>query len=239
MEISKELQQFNLADRTAKVKILTGQVAENIIEIGRTLLEVKENLSYGEFQNWLENDVNYSKSTAYNFMKISKAFPDFQSVGNLGMRKLLALTGLEMDNREKVVADNDLESMTVKQVEKTIKEEKMVKEVEKFMEKLSQKLPVEESSFNYTEYGFTDEEIQELEQIRHNLNEVFENNRIQQYETLLVFRKIFADEKRFAKFVIQTGLKEAIEELVFERGFPDKLCEVWDRIEYNLNKFSS
>ena len=39
MEESYKLQTFNLADRTAKVKILTGQVAENIIEIGKTLLD--------------------------------------------------------------------------------------------------------------------------------------------------------------------------------------------------------
>lgn len=44
MEESKELQNFNLAEKTAKVKILTTQTAENIIEIGRTLLEVKDNI---------------------------------------------------------------------------------------------------------------------------------------------------------------------------------------------------
>lgn len=77
MEQATELQVFDLAEKTAKVKILTGQVAENIIEIRRTLLEVKENLSYVEFQ-------------------------DFQPVGKLGMRKLLALSGIEADDREKI-----------------------------------------------------------------------------------------------------------------------------------------
>ncbi len=77
MEQSTELQVFDLAEKTAKVKILTAQTAENIIEIGKTLLEVKEKLPHGEFLSWLENEVNYSKSTAYNFMKVAKEFPNF------------------------------------------------------------------------------------------------------------------------------------------------------------------
>lgn len=234
MEQTTELKQFDLAEKTAKVKILTAQTAENIIEIGRTLLEVKENLSYGEFQNWLENEVNYSKSTAYNFMKVAKEFPNFQQVGNLGMRKLLALTGIETESREKVIANNDLENMTVKQVKQAIDDEKMVKEVNEFMERMSQELPKYGEDFDYTKHGFTDEDAQELKEIANNINQSFEDSRIAEYQELLHLKEIFKDDKIFARFVIQTGLKEAIEEFVFEREFPDKLFAVWEEIEYNL-----
>ena len=54
---------------------------------------------------------------------------------------------------------------------------------------------------------FIDEEHEELKQIDFKLNETFENNKIQEYETLLELKKVFKYEKRFAKFVIQTSLK--------------------------------
>lgn len=235
MEQKTELQQFNLAEKTAKIKILTAQTAENIIEIGKTLLEVKETLPYGEFQSWLETDINYSKRTAYNFMKVAQEFPDVHSVAHLGIKKLLALTGIEADDREKIINNNDLEDMTVKQVEEIIKGEKMLKEVNEFMERMSQELPKYGEDFNYASEGFTEEETQKLKEYGNSLNQAFENARVIEYQELLDIKEIFKDDKMFAKFVIQTGLKEAIEAFVFERDFPDKLFAVWEEIEYNLN----
>ena len=231
-----KLKTFNLAEKTAKINILTGQTVQNIVEIGKALLEVKENISYGDFQKWLETDINYSKRTAYNFMKVAQEFPDLQPVANLGIRKLLALTDIETDDRKKIISDYDLESMTVKEVEETVKDEKMVKEVNDFIERLSHKLSIRESSFDFAEHGFTDEEAQEIKQLGTEIDEAFEQDRINQHQTLLELKDIFRDEKKFAKFVIQTGLKEAIEALVFKREFPDKLIAVWDNIEYNLKK---
>lgn len=141
MNNSKELQQqFNLAEKTAKIKILTTQTSENIIEIGKTLIEVKDNLPYGEFQNWLENEVNYSKRTAYNFMKVAKEFPNVQPVAQLGMRKLLALAGMEVEEREKVINSNDLEKLTVKEVEEAIEIRKQLENVEFIIDILSNKI---------------------------------------------------------------------------------------------------
>lgn len=202
MEKSTELQAFNLAEKTAKVKILTAQTAENIIEIGRTLLEVKENLSYGEFQNWLENEVNYSKSTAYNFMKVAKEFPNFQQVGNLGMRKLLALTGIETESREKVIANNDLENMTVKEVEKIIEEERLLEKANRFMYRFSHKIPPHIKNTNKEIYeGLADEEKETLENDIVKRNEVVEDARSEMYNVLVDLKKTFNNDKLFAKWL--------------------------------------
>lgn len=233
---SNKLTTFNLAEKTAKVNILTGQTVQNIVEIGKTLLEVKENISYGDFQKWLETDINYSKRTAYNFMKVAQEFPDVQSVANLGIRKLLALTNIEKDDRKKIINDYALETMTVKEVEETVNDEKMVKEVNEFMERLSKRLPVNKNTFDYVSAGLENEDILKLKEIANHSNEIFENERIQQYETLLELKEVFRNEKKFAKFVIQTGLKDAIERLVFKREFPDTLLTIWDKIESSLKK---
>lgn len=202
MEQTTELKQFDLAEKTAKVKILTAQTAENIIEIGKTLLEVKENLSYGEFQNWLENEVNYSKSTAYNFMKVAKEFPNFQQVGNLGMRKLLALTGIETESREKVIANNDLENMTVKEVEKIIEEERLLEKANRFMYRFSHKIPPHIKNTNKEIYeGLADEEKETLENDIVKRNEVVEDARNEMYNVLVDLKKKFNDDKLFAKWL--------------------------------------
>lgn len=202
MENSKELQAFNLTERTEKIKILTAQTAQNIIEIGRTLLEVKENLSYGEFQNWLENDVNYSKSTAYNFMKVAKEFQDFQPVGKLGMRKLLALSGIEADDREKVIADNDLEKMTITEVEKIIEEARLLEKANRFMYRFSHKIPPHIKNTKKEIYdGLTDEQKETLENNLVEAHRVTEEARNEMYNLLVNLKKKFNNDKLFAKWL--------------------------------------
>lgn len=221
MEESTELQAFNLADRTAKVKILTGQVAENIIEIGRTLLEVKENLSYGEFQIWLENDVNYSKSTAYNFIKVAKEFQDFQPVGKLGMRKLLALSGIEADDREKISTEYDLEKMTVKEVDEVVKMEKQIKKVNDFMDKLSQEVTQTGLDYSFIDFNIdpiTNEILlltpEQIEQEKKELEEfilmIVNKCRIYWYEPLNELRKVINNDKNFAHAVIGLNTMEIV-----------------------------
>ncbi len=215
MDNSKELQQFNLAEKTAKVKILTGQTVQSIVEIGRTMLEVKENIPYGEFQNWLENEVNYSKSTAYNFMKVAKEFPDFHAVGNLGMKKLLALTGIEAESREKIINNNDLDNMTVKEVENVVEDEKMLEKVNKFMERMSYKIPPYKKNLNNEIYdGLLDEEKEILENGVVECYKASEWARSEMYESLKEVQKILNNDKLFAKWVIELEVIDEFEELI-------------------------
>lgn len=222
MEKSTELQAFDLAEKTAKVKILTAQTAENIIEIGKTLLEVKEKLPHGEFLNWLENDVNYSKSTAYNFMKVAKAFPNFQSVGNLGMRKLLALTGIEADEREKIIADNDLEKMTVTEVEKVIEEERILEKANKFMERMSHKIPPYIKNTNHKVYeGLSKEDAETMEDNVVECYKASEWARNYMYNVLVDLKKTLNNDKLFAKWLVWSKTIDEFEFII--GGLLDKV----------------
>ena len=49
-------------------------VLYNSIEIGRKLTEAKLLMDHGEWGKWLENAVDYSKSTANNLMKIFQEY---------------------------------------------------------------------------------------------------------------------------------------------------------------------
>jgi hypothetical protein len=123
----QELAGFNIERTTAEILILKEQTAQNIIEIGKRLIEVKENLQHGEFIKWLENKVDFSRCTANRFMKIATEFSNVSAVQHLGSRKLFLLAGLDEENREEVMQENNVEEMTTRELEQVIKEKKEIK----------------------------------------------------------------------------------------------------------------
>lgn len=145
----QELTEFNIEKTTAEILILKDQMAQNIIEIGKRLLETKEKIGYGEFTNWLENKVEISHRTANNFMKIANTFSNSQLVANLGTRKLLALAGLDEEDRQEVMQENNIEDMTTRELEQVVKEKKEIKkqlETEKeYSEKLQEAIKEKEN----------------------------------------------------------------------------------------------
>ena len=124
----QELTEFNIEKTTAEILILKDQTAQNIIEIGKRLIKVKNNLPHGEYLNWLENKVDFSDRTARNFMKVAMTFENWQPVANLGTRKLLALAGLDEEERQEIMQENNVEDMTTRELEKIVKEKKQIKE---------------------------------------------------------------------------------------------------------------
>ena len=102
--------------------MLKEQTAQNIIEIGKRLIEVKENLEHGQFMKWLESEVNISDRTARNFVKVATTFSNWKPVANLGTRKLLALAGLDEEDRQEVMQENNVEDMTIRELEQVVKE---------------------------------------------------------------------------------------------------------------------
>ncbi|MBB6622252.1 DUF3102 domain-containing protein [Clostridium gasigenes] len=123
----------NIKDQTRKV------VLYNSIEIGRKLTEAKEMIGHGEWGNWLENKVEYSKSTANNLMVIFKEYgadqitllednAKSQAFGNLGYSQAIALLGVPAEEREEFVKVNNVEDMSTRELKKTIEELKRTKE---------------------------------------------------------------------------------------------------------------
>ncbi len=182
MENQNKLTTFNLQDSTAKIKVLTVTTAENIIKIGKEMLQVKANLSYGEFTKWLKNEVNYSQRTAYNFMKIAQTFPDLQPVANFGVRKLLILAGLEDEEKERVVNDYDLKNMTVKELKEVIDTKKKLESIQLLMEILSTE--VTKTGFDYDSVPNMDWDIDILTGKKRTLEEVKETQK--EVEKLIV-----------------------------------------------------
>lgn len=123
----QELTEFNIEKTTAEILMLKEQTAQNIIEIGKRLIEVKEKLPHGEYLNWLENSVDFTERTAQRFVKVATAFSNATPVSHLGTRKLFALAGLDEEDREELMQKNNVEDMTTRELEQVVKEKKEIK----------------------------------------------------------------------------------------------------------------
>lgn len=115
--IATEINSFK--DHTRSVVLLAS------VEIGKRLIEAKELLPHGEWGPWLESNVDYSQSTAGNLMQLFQEYGENpQSFGNLSYSNAVALIGIAPEEREQFVADNDVENMSSRELQKVIKEKK-------------------------------------------------------------------------------------------------------------------
>lgn len=122
---------------TLEIKTLQRQAIEvNLlyaIEIGRRLTEAKAMLPHGQWGAYLKDQVAYSQSTANNLMRIFREYGDnqqslfgaakSQTFANLPYSKALRLLAIpDEEEREQFAADHDLDGMSVRELEKAIKE---------------------------------------------------------------------------------------------------------------------
>ncbi len=67
------------------------RAAEDIIEIGRRLVEAKSALGHGRFLPWLSGEFGYSERTAQNFMNVFHAFGENTQNLRISPSALIAL----------------------------------------------------------------------------------------------------------------------------------------------------
>ena len=138
MESETRLQQLAVEivtfDRQAKITAVSCA-----IEIGERLLEAKDLVPHGEWGNWLKVNVNYSQSTANNFMRLYKEYgndqgslfttvTNSQAIMNLDVSKALALTVLPAEEREEFVSEHDVEKMSTRELKAALEENKELKQ---------------------------------------------------------------------------------------------------------------
>lgn len=122
---------------TVEIKALQKQAEQVVlgyaIEIGKRLTEAKSMLPHGAWGDWLRDEVNYSKSTANNFMRIFDAYgaeqqcmfgaeAKSQTLGNLSYTKALRLLAIPEEEREEFVEANNVEDISTRELDRLIKE---------------------------------------------------------------------------------------------------------------------
>lgn len=105
------------------------QTAIGIIEIGRRLIEAKEQLPHGEWGTWLKEKVEFSQMTANRFMNVASEFSNSTAMLNLGQSKIFMLLDLPQTERDKFVSTSHevngetktVDDMTTRELQKVIK----------------------------------------------------------------------------------------------------------------------
>ena len=121
---------------TAEIRSLHRQaqcmVLGYAIEIGRKLKEAKTLLPYGQWGRWLQEEVEFSQSTAQNFMKIFEEYgarqvslfgdAESQTLGNLPYTHALKLLALPAEEREEFAREHHVEDLSSRELEKLLRE---------------------------------------------------------------------------------------------------------------------
>lgn len=103
---------------TEEINFYKRQAGSAILEIGKRLVEAKEQLSHGEWLPWLEKEVEFSERSAQQYMRLWREYGKSATVADLGSSKALILLGLPAVEREEFVAGTH----TVNGEEKTVLE---------------------------------------------------------------------------------------------------------------------
>ena len=122
----------------AEINTIKKKVQQTVIfasiEIGGKLMEAKSLVPQGEWGKWLENNVEYSQSTAENLMKLYKEYggnqeslfdtwTGSQTFGKLTYTQHLALLALPFSDRQEFAEQNNVEDMSTRQLLKAVQDQ--------------------------------------------------------------------------------------------------------------------
>lgn len=109
---------------TTEILMLKQQTAQNIIEIGKRLITVKESLPHGEWGKWLKEKVDFTDRTAQRFMKVANEISNATALSDLPKSKVFALLDLPQEEREEFIQNNPVDEMTTRELQQAIREKK-------------------------------------------------------------------------------------------------------------------
>lgn len=136
--MSEQIQEIRTLDVIEmEIRVLQDQAQRVVlgyaIETGRRLEEAKAMVGHGNWGDWVKK-MGYSQSTANNLMRVFREYgasqqslfggeANSQALGNLSYTKALQLLALsDQEEREKFVAEHDVEAMSTRDLEKALKE---------------------------------------------------------------------------------------------------------------------
>lgn len=113
--------------------------AAGALKIGERLCEAKELLGHGEFLPWLKDEFGWTDRTAQKLMAVYREFGESQkslfgpgintnTCSDLPVSKLYLLISVPESEREEFVKENRIEEISVREMEKLLKEKKEAEE---------------------------------------------------------------------------------------------------------------
>lgn len=109
---------------TTEIIILKNQTANNLIEIGKRLIAVKEGLPHGEWGRWLKEEVDFTERTAQRIMRAANEMSNTTALSDMSRSKVFALLEMPKEEREEFINTNQIDDMSTRQLQQAIKDKK-------------------------------------------------------------------------------------------------------------------
>lgn len=192
-------------------------------EIGKRLIEAKEQVSHGEWGKWLQENVEYSQSTANRLMQIYNEYgTNSAALHNLSYSKAIALLGMEEEEREVFIQNNDVENMSSRELQKLVKEKQQLEKKLEKQEKASEKAEREkellakdiaelEAQLDEVRSSRNDETASEIERLSKELEA--SRTRAEKLEADLKAKPLEAATATVTEEVVPDEVKEELEQL--------------------------
>lgn len=119
-----EIQVLEIKQIELEILFYKKQTVQSMFEIGGRLIKAKELVPYGEWEQWLQDKVDFSIRRARQFMQVTREFGERKTSSLLTFDKMLQLTTLEEKERETFIEENPVEDMTTRELRQAIKERK-------------------------------------------------------------------------------------------------------------------
>lgn len=185
---------------TAEILYLKQRTGEDILEIGKRLIEAKAQLGHGDWETWLAEKVEFTDRTAQRFMKLAREYENPTPVSLLGASKALLLLALEPVERDEFIeqkhevdgVEKTVSEMSKRELEAAIKAKKKAEEESK-----SLKAQLEEKASEYdalvrraqNEVNSLNEEIVKLQKQKTEVVEVVDTKAVEDLKAQLEKKK--------------------------------------------------
>lgn len=113
-----------LDNLAVQVRVCVTTARMNLLQLGRALTEAKPLVPHGEWETWVKTNAEMSVRAAQSYMQAYAAFGLNPDIAKLGTAKTMKLLPLSEDERKALFAENDIESMSTRQLDEAIKEQK-------------------------------------------------------------------------------------------------------------------
>ncbi|MGE6515170.1 DUF3102 domain-containing protein [Lysinibacillus sphaericus] len=193
-------------------------------EIGKRLIEAKEQLQHGDWSKWLKENVEYSQSTANNLMQIHTEYSaNSQALGNLSYTKAVALLGIDAEEREAFVQENNVDELSSRELQKVIKEK----------QKLEKQIAQQEADAT-KEKSLLEKGIQDLEQQLEDAREQSSDNEVSEKEINRLTQELAVAESRAKQ--LEENLKAKPIEAATVEIVPESVQKELDQLRNKMNE---
>lgn len=160
----------------AEARLYRASIDMSMYQLARVFVQAKELVPHGEWAKWLQDNADVSVRTAQDMMAVYRRFGDRPAFENIGKSKLFRMLALPEGREDGFVSENNVEGMTIREIDEAIRRERAKAQIEIDREKQARR-EAEERADRAEQLSMEPprELLDELERGREDLKEAQDN----------------------------------------------------------------